>query len=356
MNEHITILGAGLAGLIAGIDLVKHGYKVTIFEKAENIGGVGSFHPSIHVTPIDMEKTGKYIDIDVRPCFYPVKNFRAYFNKMQYHLDPQYLYAVERGEREYSIDTYLYKMATEAGVLFEFSHGVDDPGILPSGSIIATGLYPSMYDSLGLPKSRFYGVAPRFESKRDNELVAVFDDTIGDYYYHGAVNGLLFGHMFQRKKLTTGSIAECRDFLMKEENFPDTKWMETSLVMPGWSFRGPRLFCKGKILAGTISGMIDPLMGFGIVSAMYSGKIAAMAVYNPGIAKREFAFFTRNWHVSYILRALMDKTVLRTKLQEYLLVKAPESVRHVFLKKSRLTIPDVDIYPMMKPINPASDR
>ena len=39
MIKHVTILGAGLAGLTAAIDLRKHGYNVIVFEKAKKIGG-----------------------------------------------------------------------------------------------------------------------------------------------------------------------------------------------------------------------------------------------------------------------------------------------------------------------------
>ena len=97
MGKRITILGAGLAGLIAAIDLKRHGYEVIVLEKAKEIGGIGAFHPSIHVTPVHLGKASKYIGIDIRPCFYPVGHFRAYFDRTRYHLDPRDLYAVERG-------------------------------------------------------------------------------------------------------------------------------------------------------------------------------------------------------------------------------------------------------------------
>ena len=351
MGKKISILGAGLSGMIAAIDLAKHGYEVTVIEKAEGIGGIGAFHPSVHATPINIEKTVQYTGIDISDCFHPVRNFRAYFGKKCYHLEPDHLYSVERSGRESSVDAFLYGIALERGVNFQFGSGINDHRQLPEGSIIATGLYPALYDSLHLPKSPFFGVAPKADSERENELVAVFDDTIGDYYYHGTVNGILFGHLFQRKKLARHSISRFRNFLTQQEEFPNSEWIETSLVMPGWSVKGPRLFSEGKILAGTISGMIDPLMGFGIVAAMYSGKIASMAVCSPEMAEREFRFFTRNWHVNYVSRKLMDLAFFRTRLQEFSLVKAPEFIRHLFLRASKLTIPGVDIYPMMKPVS-----
>lgn len=350
-NKQVTIVGAGLAGLIGAIDLARHGFDVTVLERAAQIGGAGAFHPSIHTTPINLEKTGQYTGVDVSPCFSPVKSFRAYFNGTRYHIDPQGLYSVERGARAQSIDSHLYALAQDAGVTFQFSHRVHDPATLPAGSIIATGLHPAMYDRLGIAKGLFYGAAPKFESKRPDELVAIFDDAIGDYYYHGTANGIGFGHLFQRKKLTQTTVDRCRAFLKENENFPEVSWLRTALAMPGWSAKGPQLFCKDKILAGTISGMIDPVMGFGIVAAIYSGKIAAMALYDPDTACRDFKFFTRNWRINYITRKLMDRALFRTKIQAFALVKAPAAIKLFFLKQSRITIPDVDVYPMMNQIN-----
>ena len=37
-SKHIKILGAGISGLAAAINLVKSGYKVEIFEKRSEVG------------------------------------------------------------------------------------------------------------------------------------------------------------------------------------------------------------------------------------------------------------------------------------------------------------------------------
>lgn len=39
MKPSVCIIGAGIGGLIAGAYLIKAGYDVTIFEKAQNVGG-----------------------------------------------------------------------------------------------------------------------------------------------------------------------------------------------------------------------------------------------------------------------------------------------------------------------------
>ena len=39
-NEHIIILGAGVAGLATGLELLRRGRKVTIVERAREVGGL----------------------------------------------------------------------------------------------------------------------------------------------------------------------------------------------------------------------------------------------------------------------------------------------------------------------------
>ena len=51
-------------------------------------------------------------------------------------------------------------------------------------------------------------------------------------------------------------------------------------------------FSKGMIMAGTLSGMIEPFWGYGIVGALISGRLAAKAVINREEALRDFRSFT----------------------------------------------------------------
>ena len=50
--KEIAIYGAGLSGLVAAINLVREGFKVTVFEREETFGGSKKLHPSIHSTPL----------------------------------------------------------------------------------------------------------------------------------------------------------------------------------------------------------------------------------------------------------------------------------------------------------------
>jgi len=58
MKQKIAIIGAGITGLVAGYELSKKGYKVTVFEKHSDIGGLmGGFK----IGDISLEKTYHHI-------------------------------------------------------------------------------------------------------------------------------------------------------------------------------------------------------------------------------------------------------------------------------------------------------
>ena len=61
MDRDISIYGAGLAGMAAGINLARNGFKVVSYEGEEGIGGARDLHPSIHTTPLQAQKTWEYI-------------------------------------------------------------------------------------------------------------------------------------------------------------------------------------------------------------------------------------------------------------------------------------------------------
>ena len=60
-----VVVGAGLAGMVAAINLAKAGYEVTVLEAEARIGGSPQLHPSLHITPIDKKKVWAYIGIEL---------------------------------------------------------------------------------------------------------------------------------------------------------------------------------------------------------------------------------------------------------------------------------------------------
>jgi len=353
MGKEIQILGAGLSGMVAAINLAKQGYEVTILDRSAGIGGSETLHPSVHGTPVRKERTWGYVGIDLSSCFHTPQDIRFYFGSNGYRIpagEAYEVYAVERGNRASSIDSFLYQKAQELGIRFEFSRDIKSHQELTAGSIIASGLFPEMYDSLQVPSVKVHCYMLQFETDKPTEIVGYFDNYIGDYYYHGVVNGILFGLLFQRKPFPRDALKRCQEFLKEREGLPIEDWTFMPVWVPVASIRNPRLFAEDKILAGTISGMMDPVMLFGIVGAILSGKIAALAVYDRDQAIRDFRFYTRNWRRNYINRKIFERLPFRAKILEWIMFSGSERLRRSFLQSGKLAIPGVESYPVMKNI------
>jgi flavin-dependent dehydrogenase len=62
-----------------------------------------------------------------------------------------------------------------------------------------------------------------------------------------------------------------------------------------------KLHGKTFILAGAISGFHDPFFGFGVNSALISGKIAAMSIISKKRGLQEFKQFRTNLRSMFLL-------------------------------------------------------
>jgi len=342
MAKKIQILGAGLSGMIAGIDLVRHDYEVTIIEAAAGLGGRGNFHPSTHATPLDRDAAWKYIGLDLSQGFRPAKLFRVYFGEQGYDLDPNDLYIVERGARENSLDSMVYREAQKLGVKFEFNQMIKKHTDLPPGSIIATGLFPEMFHALGVPTIEAYGWANRQPMEGGPACVVYFDSYIGDYYYSSTTNGLLFSMLFQRTDVPRADMERCQDFLRRHEKLECKDWFHCTNWIPVADAKNPRLFAGDKILAGTLAGMMDPMFLFGINGAVLSGRIAARAVYEPDQAQKDFAYYSRNYARNYRAQKIQSRIPawLKIRLGRRMLT-LPKSLLRNALDPDKLGIPGV---------------
>jgi flavin-dependent dehydrogenase len=89
------------------------------------------------------------------------------------------------------------------------------------------------------------------------------------------------------------------------------------LVLDDWKFsKGcipvqKSLFKDGVVLAGTISGMIDPFYLNGISGALISGKIAALFFMDQKRALKQFSWFTRNFRLKRFLKSIADRLPIK---------------------------------------------
>ena len=104
--KNIEIYGAGLSGLVSAITLAKNEYNVIVYEKEKNIGGTLKCHPSVHMTPVHLQKMQEYIGIEIESCFSELDDFRGYIGNDKYEFSTENLYVVERGPRKTSLDYF----------------------------------------------------------------------------------------------------------------------------------------------------------------------------------------------------------------------------------------------------------
>lgn len=321
-DSKITIVGAGLSGLVAAINLRREGYEVEIWEGAKSLGMLEDFHPSIHATPIDPARVSRYIGIDISPCFIPVKRFRMIVEKEKFDLNPAHYYLVERGGRKTSIDTYLYNLAVDMGVKVLFDHYVRRLEDIPERAIVATGFNKDGMEAIGVPYQNGTGAYAR--KKLDDPR---FEDTLmgwsgkysTDYGYLSVANGLMFFLVFTRYPMTDQNIEDCKRHLEETEGLTFPKWSKHSGHIPVLGKDSLKLFRGNRVLTGTISGMIDPAGMFGIHGALVAGKIAQLAYTDTERALVDFKRFNKAYHRVRIASAVMRHMPLRLTMAHFML-------------------------------------
>ena len=294
--EEVLVVGAGPAGLVASINLAREGFAVTVMDKEAQVGGNPDWHPSAHATPLKGPETWEYIGIDCSPCFRDVSEKCDVFlnqNKLNLSRVPQGLWVCERGSRESSLDSYLYRIALAAGVRFQFGRAflAEDLQRAPAKTVLATGLTPSMYSLLDKPSSRYAGYHAFSDHPPDDARASIYFGGLGkEYGYTSALNGIWYVLLFSRGELPAENLDYFRGMMEKFEGKHITGWRQFFGATPK---QGPELICRDRfILSGTLAGFIETNLGFGITGALISGKIAALAVTDPVKAQAEFEGFT----------------------------------------------------------------
>lgn len=303
-NKEIQIYGAGMSGLVCAINLAREGYAVVVHDREQEYGGDPRYNPSTHTTPIDVEKTSAYIGIDVSSVFYPLIACPFYFHDTKAYAPHSGLYTVERGNRPASLDTLLYGIACQEGVRFEFNSPLKQDAIaaLPSDTIVACGLTPSAYEMLGVPAVRWYGYISRGEIGFSNYSWIWWDEGITEYGYLSSANNYYFNLLFSTRPVSEATLAKYCDFMRRNEGVEHDRWQSVTGAVPVASPDNPRLFKDQLIYCGTISGAMDPVGWFGILGALITGKIAAMAVTDRNMALAEFERFNRYFKLAYAFK------------------------------------------------------
>lgn len=342
MGEEIIVVGAGLSGLTAALNLAKDGNEVLVIEKFDRVGGIPTAHPAVDVTPMDAEKLGRFIGVELgEPQITPCDRWNTYVYDYLVPMDVASvnLKCVQRGSHPESLDMLLYKQCLDAGVKFEFGKPLVSQGDfakLPPDTIIATGLFFESFEAFGIPYEKVFGYIGRGKAKPGATCAVWFHDYTLDYAYYGTSGGHLFCLYFAREPVKKNEWEEFKEEKLKgQENLECTSWDYHEGLVPTASFSNPRLFVADKILAGTLSGMMDPFALFGVHGSLVSGKIAAIAHADKAKAYELFKRYTRFFKRNLFIRKIFDGMPVWLK-KKTLPRQLEFSQRHIELFKNQI--------------------
>lgn len=279
VKDEIKILGAGLSGLTAAINLAKAGKDVRVFEKRKAVGE--QIYPNLQ----GLIKTGSgsvrdyFGRLGIRPrkfVHFEISRFRFLTRKrsIMLHSSGKNYPFVLRGGRG-SLERALFEEAASLGVKFEFNSTVPEPEV----HIVSSG--PKRADAAAF--GAVYELGGGGLGK--NELLIMYDDRYspkGWYLYAQSclggrteiVNCCLKPYAPRVKELLFRAIRERPEL---RELIGDKKPVATfggfgNVGIPGGAI------VDGRFYTGEAAGFQDPFRGFGMSYALESGHLAADSI------------------------------------------------------------------------------
>ncbi len=339
MSREIDIVGAGLAGLVAGINLAGQGFRVRIHEARHRIGGDISFADATLMLPAMLERE---LGISIREALKPWKSVRIQAYGKKFELALPHLteaYTMERGKGELSLENVLYRQALEKGVEVFLGRrlSMKDISELPAGTIVATGLNKNTFELFDIPHHPFYGHMATGNSDLSRpQVIVYFDRFTREYGYYAQCDRASVALVFRMDRpMTNEEKAAFRTKLAEDNGIEMDGWNDDISGWAAWplkSWNNMNLFREGKILAGTLAGVVSPVLNFGVNGALASGRIAAMAVTDPNAARQEFNRLAPLYLPQFIFRRFREYApvpLLKLGTRAILSTYSPGSFHHL---------------------------
>ena len=274
-EEHIHVIGAGPAGLVAAINLAKNGYPVTVYEMKEDVGtrfngdyqGIENWS-----TEEDARQFLEAVGVETNFSFESYADgdfFNPSGEKYNFNMSRPLFYLVERGTSEWSLDQGLKRQALQAGVQFEWGRRITHA---PDGKvIISTG--PKAADAVAR------GMV--FKTTHENYYAAFLDDEIAPQgYAYLLVNEgkATFATCLFEKFSEAHSFFDAA--LERMQKHVDIDIIDSKSFGGYVNFFLDRPLMKDHRIyyVGENAGFQDALFGFGMRYAMHSGYLAAKSI------------------------------------------------------------------------------
>jgi flavin-dependent dehydrogenase len=273
MPGEIKILGAGIAGLTASINLAKGGFSVTVFEKSPTVGS--RFHNDFQGLENWSDETDaleilKNLSLKTNFWNKGFKNASIYTDLQKEFIakdEDRLFYLVRRGPVD-SLDESLKNQALDAGVEIRFNAKMDRKEC----DIIATGV--SGKKPVGVVK----GIV--FDTDIEDSIILILNDKFAfkGYSYLLVADGKATLASVVIKDLSRANLC----FKNTLEAFSKLKNFE---IKNKRSFAGYGTFAVNeshkqnqKLLVGEAAGFQDLFLGFGMKYALVSGYAAAKSI------------------------------------------------------------------------------
>ncbi|MBI4187048.1 MAG: NAD(P)-binding protein [Chloroflexi bacterium] len=283
-NGEIKILGAGISGLSAAINLVRNGYRVTAFERQPDCGR--RFHGDLEgienwTSKADALEELASMNIKVNFACHPFSSMWLSngYEMLNFRFKRPLFYLVRRGDMEDSLDQGLKRQALELGVDIKFNSSTEE------ADIIATGPVPQRIAMVDR------GIV--FETGMDDFALALVNDAVAPRGYSYLVVSKGYGCMavvlFDRLASANVCFAKARQVIGRLVDI-DIKREKPFGGVGTFSLQS-RL-SKGKsIYAGEAAGFQDCVLGFGIRYAVTSGFLSARSIVDgddyPALVKEK---------------------------------------------------------------------
>jgi len=324
MKKKIKIVGAGLSGLTAGINLLEAGHEVIIYEQREDVGlrFDNDFQVIVNwMTEIDVIEALREMNIEMNFLASPIKQgifFGPGFkNRVSFKSSKPIFYLTKRGSTENCIDFSLKQQFLKKGGNIEFN----TKSSLEDIDIIATGPKKAQLTTLGY----------NFETDFKDIVCEAIDSNLAPNVY---------AYLLIKDGQGTIATALSKDFQNQEIYLEKTiKAFEKGI---GLTMRNKKKFKgfadffltetaikNGKLYTGEAAGFQDNFVGLGMFFAIRSGYLAAKSIIEEidydKLWKREFNKFLKTSIINRFLFELIGdrgfKVIMRLieKNQENLL-------------------------------------
>ncbi len=273
MPDAIKILGAGIAGLTAAINLAKKGFNATVYEKASTVGkrfcndfqGIENWSDEKDALKI-LKEAG------IETSFW-----NKGFNEISVYTDlkkefivkdkKNFFYLIERGQKN-SLDENLKKQALDAGARILFNSKATENEC----NIIATG--PAGKKQWAIAKGMV------FETDSEDSVTFILNNKL-------AFKGYAY-LLIANKKATLGCVL-LKDFSKTNQCFKNSlqaiKKIKKLKIKNKKPFAGYGTFAinksniqNQKLFVGEAADFQDSLLGFGTKYAFLSGYLAAKSI------------------------------------------------------------------------------